>query len=135
MTPRAGFSTQTLSVLAALLSQPAQWQHGYALAKETHLKSGTLYPILIRLADRGLVEAQWQDEPEPGRPRRHLYRLTTDGLATAQAALVTARSSMAANNDAARPSRRPQPAQSVTGLAGTASGVSGRRVPKTAAAS
>jgi PadR family transcriptional regulator, regulatory protein PadR len=80
--PRAGFSPQTLSVLAALSSEPAQWQHGYALAKQTSLKSGTLYPILIRLAERGLVEACWQDEPQPGRPRRHLYRLTADGLAT-----------------------------------------------------
>src|SRR5580700_4117 len=66
-----------------LADKASQWQHGYALAKQTDLKSGTLYPILIRLADRGLVEACWQDEPQPGRPRRHLYRLTTDGLAAA----------------------------------------------------
>jgi PadR family transcriptional regulator PadR len=70
-------------VLAALCDEPSQWQHGYALAKQTGLKSGTLYPILIRLADQGLVEACWQDEPEPGRPRRHLYRLTAAGLASA----------------------------------------------------
>jgi DNA-binding PadR family transcriptional regulator len=81
---RPGFSAQTLSVLAALCDQPSQWQHGYALAKQTGLKSGTLYPILIRLADRGLVEACWQDEPAPGRPRRHLYRLTAAGLAGAR---------------------------------------------------
>ena len=87
MAPRSGFSAQTLSVLSALCSQPSQWKHGYALAKQTGLKSGTLYPILIRLADRGLVEACWQDEPHPGRPRRHLYRLTADGLAAAAAAL------------------------------------------------
>ena len=74
MASRSEFSAQTLSVLAALCDQPSQWQHGYALAKQTGLKSGTLYPILIRLADRGLVEACWQDEPQPGRPRRHLYR-------------------------------------------------------------
>jgi PadR family transcriptional regulator, regulatory protein PadR len=76
---RSEFSAQTLSVLAALSEQPSDWQHGYALAKQTGLKSGTLYPILIRLADRGLVEACWQDEPQPGRPRRHLYRLTAAG--------------------------------------------------------
>ena len=34
---------QTLSVLAALCDQPSQWQHGYSLAKQTGLKSGTLY--------------------------------------------------------------------------------------------
>jgi PadR family transcriptional regulator, regulatory protein PadR len=43
------------------------------------LKSGSLYPILVRLADRGLLETSW----EPGlgsRPPRHLYRLTSTGL-------------------------------------------------------
>jgi PadR family transcriptional regulator PadR len=90
VTSPPGFSAQTLSVLAALCDQPSQWQHGYALAKQTGLKSGTLYPILIRLADRGMVEACWQDEPEPGRPRRHLYRLTAAGLASATEALASA---------------------------------------------
>ncbi len=90
MGSQAGFSAQALSVLAALCEQPSDWRHGYALAKQTGLKSGTLYPILIRLADRGLVEACWQDEPVPGRPRRHLYRLTADGLATATGAVAAA---------------------------------------------
>jgi PadR family transcriptional regulator, regulatory protein PadR len=95
MRARPGFSAQTLSVLAALYDEPSQWSHGYALAKQTGLKSGTLYPILIRLADRGLVEACWQDEPQPGRPRRHLYRLTADGLAVAADALAGAAEPMA----------------------------------------
>jgi PadR family transcriptional regulator len=85
VTSRSEFSPQTQSVLAALSARPSEWHHGYALASETGLKSGTLYPILIRLADRGLLEAQWQDEPVPGRPRRHLYRLTAAGLAAAEA--------------------------------------------------
>jgi PadR family transcriptional regulator, regulatory protein PadR len=96
------FSAQTLSVLVALCDEPSQWQHGYALAKQTGLKSGTLYPILIRLADRGLVEACWQDEPEPGRPRRHLYRLTAAGLASAAEARARA-----ARPKAARAARTP----------------------------
>ena len=90
MTSPPGLSVPTLSVLAALCDQPSQWQSGYALAKQTGLKSGTLYPILIRLADRGMVEACWQDESEPGRPRRHLYRLTAAGLASASVALASA---------------------------------------------
>ncbi len=80
---------QTLAVLAALCEEPSQWRHGYALAGRTGLKSGTLYPILVRLADRGLVEACWQEEPAPGRPRRHLYRLTAAGLASATGALAS----------------------------------------------
>ena len=81
---------QTLSVLAALCEEPSQWRHGYALAGQTGLKSGTLYPILIRLADRGLVEACWEDRQPAGRPRRHLYRLTAEGLASATVALAAA---------------------------------------------
>src|SRR5579871_4723751 len=88
MSDRSGFSAQTLLVIAALCEQPSQWCHGYALASQTGLRSGTLYPILIRLADRGLVEACWQEEPQPGRPRRHLYRLTAGGLASAAGALA-----------------------------------------------
>jgi len=88
MAERSRISAQTLAVLAALCDQPSEWRHGYALAKLTGLKSGTLYPILIRLAERGLVEARWQDEAQPGTPRRHLYRLTPAGHSAAAAALA-----------------------------------------------
>ena len=90
MRSRSEFSAQTLSVLSALCEEPSQWRHGYALAGQTGLKSGTLYPILIRLADRGLVVACWEDGQPAGRPRRHLYRLTADGLASATVALAAA---------------------------------------------
>ena len=90
MARRSGFSAQTLSVLASLEAEPAAWRHGYLLAKQTGLRSGTLYPILIRLAERGLVEACWEDGQPAGRPRRHLYRLSPDGLAAARAALADA---------------------------------------------
>ena len=108
MPSRAEFSPQTLSVLVALSGQASEWQHGYALARQTGLKSGTLYPILIRLADRGLVEARWQEEPTPGRPRRHLYRLTPDGLATATAALAEAESATTPATTKARPAASPR---------------------------
>jgi len=70
------FSGQTALVLAVLCARPQTWRHGYDIARETGVKSGTLYPILIRLADRGWLEASWEDEQPAGRPRRHLYRLT-----------------------------------------------------------
>jgi len=91
MTRRSGFSAQTLAVLAELCAAPSQWRHGYGIARDTGLKSGTLYPVLLRLAERGLVEACWEDEQPAGRPRRHLYRLTPEGLATATQALARAR--------------------------------------------
>jgi DNA-binding PadR family transcriptional regulator len=67
-------SAQAVSVLRALAADPSRWRYGYDLATEVHLKSGSLYPILVRLADRGLLEATWEPGPE-GRPPRHLYRL------------------------------------------------------------
>jgi PadR family transcriptional regulator, regulatory protein PadR len=84
------FSEQTISVLMALCSRPRTWRHGYDLARETGLKSGTLYPILIRLADRGLLESRWEDEQPAGRPRRHLYRLSSDGVARGKEVLIEA---------------------------------------------
>jgi DNA-binding PadR family transcriptional regulator len=72
-------SPQTLLVFEALLQDPAGWTYGYPLAKATSLKSGTLYPILMRLTEHGLLEAQWRDPDKPGRPPRHEYRLTAKG--------------------------------------------------------
>lgn len=90
MADHPNFSAQTLSVLATLSADPTAWLHGYRVAKQTGLASGTLYPILIRLAERRLIEARWEDEQPAGRPRRHLYRLTPDGLVAARAALAQA---------------------------------------------
>ena len=71
-------SVQAISVLRALAADPSRWRYGYDLATEVHLKSGSLYPMLVRLADRGLLETSW--EPGVGsRPPRHLYRLTGAG--------------------------------------------------------
>jgi PadR family transcriptional regulator PadR len=72
-------SPQAVRIIRALAVNPAQWRYGYDLATEVQLKSGSLYPILIRLADRELLETSWESET-PGRPPRHLYRLTPTGL-------------------------------------------------------
>jgi DNA-binding PadR family transcriptional regulator len=72
-------SEQTISVLLALAEEPAAWRHGYDLCQQTGLKAGSMYPILIRLADRGLLDTAWESEIPSGRPPRHLYRLTPAG--------------------------------------------------------
>ena len=72
-----------IALIEALSSQPGQWRHGYDLLKAIGLSSGTLYPLLIRLTEQGLVEAQWGEPAQPGRPARHSYRLTTAGRALA----------------------------------------------------
>jgi PadR family transcriptional regulator PadR len=90
-------SKQTLKLLAALTAKATSWHYGYALSRETGLQSGTLYPILMRLEERGWLETQWeapQDLPEKrgGRPPRHMYRLTSGGQAWAVEALSAMKS-------------------------------------------
>lgn len=64
--------------------RPRAWQYGYELSRQTGLRSGTLYPLLIRLSEQGLLDSTWQDPERPGKPPRHAYRLTADGLAFAR---------------------------------------------------
>jgi PadR family transcriptional regulator, regulatory protein PadR len=77
-------SPQTLLVLRALSQTSTPWHYGYALSQITGLKSGTLYPILARMHDSGWVETKWESSSEPGRPPRHLYRLTALGRTEAK---------------------------------------------------
>lgn len=74
-----------LALLRALSVRASERRHGYDLMKETGLSSGTLYPLLMRMGDQGLVEAEWREPAQPGRPPRHAYRLTSAGLALARA--------------------------------------------------
>lgn len=77
-------SEHARKVLAALLEARASWSYGYVLCRETGVKSGTLYPLLIRLEAKGYLEAQWLEPEAPGRPPRHAYRLTPSGVSLAR---------------------------------------------------
>jgi PadR family transcriptional regulator, regulatory protein PadR len=72
-------SPQTERVLAEFLLCEKAWRYGYDISRNTGLKSGTLYPILMRLAEHRLLETSWETAEEGG-PPRHLYKLTRDGL-------------------------------------------------------
>jgi DNA-binding PadR family transcriptional regulator len=80
-------SAQTLLVLRALLEDPHTWTHGYDIALRTGLKSGTLYPVLMRLADRGWLESRWEQPEDNGRPR-HVYRFSSAGCKLARTAVA-----------------------------------------------
>jgi PadR family transcriptional regulator, regulatory protein PadR len=77
-----------IQLLAALLERRPRWCHGYELMKGTGLLSGTLYPLLIRMTEQGLVKAEWREPAQPGRPARHVYRLTDAGVEFARASAV-----------------------------------------------
>jgi len=90
VTRTRALSKPARALLAALLAARDRWSHGYELASLTGIKSGTLYPLLIRLEAEGFLEAEWQQPVASGRPPRHAYRLTAAGqrLARAEAAAL-----------------------------------------------
>jgi PadR family transcriptional regulator, regulatory protein PadR len=82
-------SAQTLVTLERFLQLPRdEWTYGYELSKDTQLNSGVLYPILIRLRERELVESEWEaPKTAGGGAPRHMYRLTAKGREYAASAL------------------------------------------------
>lgn len=71
-----------LLILSLLEQQP---RHGYDIGKLIEIRSGgalrfhvtTLYPLLSRLEERGLVQGKWVEKPE--QRRRRYYQLTAQG--------------------------------------------------------
>lgn len=68
------------------MTDPAAQWWGSRIAPAAGLKSGTLYPALLRMERFGWLTWQWEDiDPaQEKRPRRRLYRLTTAGERTAR---------------------------------------------------
>jgi PadR family transcriptional regulator, regulatory protein PadR len=98
-------------VLRVMLSDPTAPHYGYDLMKAAKLPSGTLYPMLARLQQEGLVGSEWEAQREDagGRPPRKYYRLTADGLRVARIELAQASSSPVAARVAGRGATRPVP--------------------------
>jgi transcriptional regulator len=71
-----------LLVLAQIEGKP---RHGYEIATEIERRSeglvsfqiASLYPVLYRLEERGLIVGKWVENP--GQRRRRYYRLTAAG--------------------------------------------------------
>jgi PadR family transcriptional regulator PadR len=77
-------------VLRVFLADTSARHYGYDLMKAAGLQSGTLYPMLARLEDQGLVTSKWEVESEPGRPPRKYYQLTGEGVRIARLELAQA---------------------------------------------
>jgi PadR family transcriptional regulator, regulatory protein PadR len=73
-----------LDVLEALLAARDHELYGWAITKATRRSSPTVYKILERLTDYGMVTARWEDQPpDVSTPRRRFYRLTGHGAMAA----------------------------------------------------
>lgn len=79
-------------VLRVFLEDPHADRYGYDLMKAAKVASGTLYPMLARLQDEGLVTSAWEEtRPDAGgRPPRKYYRLTGEGIRIARFELAQA---------------------------------------------
>jgi len=69
-------------ITLAVLAECRTPQYGYSLkqnlaAAGLEINEGTLYPLMRRLEDQGLLTSEWQIADE-GRPRRY-YRLGAEG--------------------------------------------------------
>ncbi len=79
-------SITTVSVLHAVSDGV---RYGFDILDATGLESGTVYPILSRLEEDGLVQSTWENETRAhadGRPARRYYRLTKAGKIALDAA-------------------------------------------------
>lgn len=88
-------SHATKLVFQAFLDAPSDESYGFALAEATGLPSGTIYPILQRLQDEGLIKGRWSEvETGSQRRRRRYYELTGEGRRVAQAATAEQRQAL-----------------------------------------
>lgn len=96
-----------LLVLTLLETRP---RHGYDIGKlieqrsngQIRFRIGSLYPILFRLEDRGLIAGRWLEKT--GERRRRCYRLTPDGRKFLKAQRSSWEEFVATINQIVRPS-------------------------------
>lgn len=88
----------TLDVLDVLLQAHRDDRdiHGWEIKKTTRRSGPTVYGVIDRLEDAGLVEGRWEDQgPDSNGPRRRYYHLTGTGVETAVALLAARRGGQA----------------------------------------
>lgn len=69
----------TATVLSALVHGHV---YGFEILDVTGLRPGTVYPVLRRLEEEGIVKSSWERAERAhaeGRPPRRNYRLTREG--------------------------------------------------------
>jgi DNA-binding PadR family transcriptional regulator len=101
-------------VLDLLAREPEKFWYGLEIIAATGLPSGSCYPILIRLDDRGLLESFSEDRAVAARDGRHArryYRLRQEARDTAEQMLSEWNEAMARRRvPLPRPKARPRPA-------------------------
>ncbi len=87
MSPAPRLTRPTTMVLYAVFRGV---RHGFDIIDATGLPSGTVYPILRRLEEAGLLRSAWESihlARSETRPPRRYYEVTGPGTATVREAL------------------------------------------------
>jgi PadR family transcriptional regulator PadR len=74
-------SDEAAAVLRLFVTDPQQQRFGLEVLRATNTSSGSLYPILHRLEDQGILDGAWEpleDATAEGRRPRRMYRLNPD---------------------------------------------------------
>ena len=74
--------TMTFATLSVLQAIARGYRYGFDIMDATDLPSGTVYPILGRLDEGGLVRSRWEDQQiahGEKRPPRRYYEVTVRG--------------------------------------------------------
>lgn len=92
-----------LKVLRVLLEDPTREHYGLEIGQAVGLRGGSLYPVFGRLEDAGMLVSRWEDtDPsEAGRPRRRLYKLTSEGVVYARRAIAEAQQDLTPRHEQA----------------------------------
>ena len=72
----------TYPTAIVLLAVMRGFRHGFDIIDASGLKSGTVYPILRRLEEAGMLRARWEsvaDARDAQRPPRRYYQMTGAG--------------------------------------------------------
>ena len=75
-------SGKSLELLLYLATRHHDEFSGYQLGKTLGISSGTLYPLLVKLKQAGMLQDRWENEDPSklGRPRRRYYKVTGLGV-------------------------------------------------------
>lgn len=83
-------SVTGLKLLNLFMSKVRAERSGAEITRDVGIGPGTLYPLLSRFEQLGILESRWE-EVEPsliGRPRRRLYKITEAGAYVAQSSMA-----------------------------------------------
>ena len=80
----------TLPTAMVLLAVSRNYRYGFDISDVTGLPSGTVYPVLRRLEDAGLLRSRWEAAETARaeqRPPRRYYTVTGSGAQAVRAAV------------------------------------------------